>query len=1267
MNSSNKKIELRFEANSYPLETGLRLIEASAGTGKTFALAHLVLRLVTEGKYKLKDLLVITFTEAAASELGARICNRLEAALKGIEALEKKSNYESPDIILKEWLELQATNKSQLHKWKYSLLEALEDLDRADITTIHGFCRRTLRREALANGSPIEPRLEEKGEELINQIAHKYWEQQVLELDAQDVKGLLSAGLSSDQLAASLQKTDNDPSLSLKIEEKSFDSFQPLKEQFKNRQLQLWNIFVENWILEGRELELQLREKAKEWRTLGLEKTTPYSPKPTKNRFDIVNQWINNLLLLQERSKERPSYGEIRNQIILGNYFHPAIFEKVSKLSGLEHSPLLKPGLQKAIADIWDSPAEQVLSHGLRWGIKEIEARRLKSGEMSYGGLITAMDPASNLKNNHDSLEAESHLLAGLRQRYKAVLIDEFQDTDPIQWRILDHAFGKSKGHLLLVVGDPKQAIYKFRGGDLNTYLKVRDQVNRTDVLLDNFRTTARLMEGLNQLMSPGLRRSELEVRCLISHKQEIELAFPKGMHPLQLLELNPANDSSNECSNTLMTKSDLEKQIPSAVANAIVEALEVHKNKLQPSEICILVNRHDQAASIREGLALVGLSSRLVSQGDVLKSDSSQILQRFINCLANPGDSKSLRLLACSALLQWNAKQLAEAESNGEIDRLALRFQDWANRLSSVGLLGCLGELLEGRNLADLSERGRLLGDMQQCAQLVQEAIHQQGLDATNAARWLKRQRLQSDEFLVDNRQPHSDVEENAINVLTVHRSKGLEFKAVVCPYLWQSPPTPNGPLWRLSPEPFWQISLGNLWGEAKKLADQAEASTLQEAERLAYVALTRAKSLLMIVWARGVNQEGNPLTPLLFGPQAMQARMEELTPNRMNKWLKGNNVEISILKANHRKSLKRWKRPSPKGDLRLGPTPKHRLNTSWGRSSYSAWISASFINDENAPSDPSSLEEGREREQQNHLSWLSAKNETNQLPILETFWSKQNPLGQFPRGPTAGECLHRILERIDFSTQLTEVKSIAIIEQELRRAGLESNLLSSIQEGLTRVFNTPLRGPLGSLSLNQLTKVRRIHELSFDMPIAYRGKEIRAEDLVNIFKKDPQSRFAEDYAKQLMNLDFSSKGFFTGSIDLVFTDHKDPSKAQWWVADWKSNWIGKCDSNGKSIECGPFHYNIEAMEQQMILHHYPLQSHLYLLALHRFLQWRLKDYDPEKHLGGYVYVFLRGIPDLEEVKNQPKTNFIPGLIIDSAPIERIKSLDQLLQQGGQ
>ena len=273
----------RFQPNQYPLEAGVRLLEASAGTGKTFALAHLVLRLVTERKLNLKELLVVTFTEAAAAELRERIGRRLNDALQAL-LQSQTNNSDSPptDAVMEEWLTLHGQDPNTRRTIASNLLEALEGLERADITTIHGFCRRSLRRQALQNGTAIEVCLENDSQHLCQEVAYDYWEQQVLALPPDDVSGLLHAGLSADQLSHALSRLDSDCAVRIAGTEGSDDLERPLIDCFNQWLQSSWTVFEAEWNASGHTLETALRDCSTEWRSQGQTDTKPYSPKPKR-------------------------------------------------------------------------------------------------------------------------------------------------------------------------------------------------------------------------------------------------------------------------------------------------------------------------------------------------------------------------------------------------------------------------------------------------------------------------------------------------------------------------------------------------------------------------------------------------------------------------------------------------------------------------------------------------------------------------------------------------------------------------------------------------------------------------------------------------------------------------------------------------------------------------------------------------------------------------------------------------------------------------
>ena len=1255
-----------FDANQYPLDNGVRLIEASAGTGKTFSLAHLVIRLLTEREISIKEILVVSFTKATAAEIKAIISKRILTVLKALENWKIESSGNEFDLVLSEWLDSKILdNKIRIH-WSNLLLESLENIDTADITTIHGFCYRTIKREAIQIGSTILPTIEEDNHQLVRDIANEYWKEQILELNPNHIKGIEKAGFKIDSLIANIIKIDNDPTIRFEINDPKIDTSFSLVSQFDKVLRAYWFEFNQHWLCNGDNYEYYLRDISQKMRDQGITNTKPYSPRPKKDRSEIISNWINSFESIKDHNEKRsvPFYIDIRDQkTLIEDYYHPKNLSELKKKHKIKTLVIFNKEFLDSIVQIWDGPVEIVWKHSLSWCLHAIAKRRSENGVLTNGDLLKALDPQKNDKGeNSTKISSKIALFKKLRERYKVALIDEFQDTDPVQWRFLKHSFGNSAEHLLLMIGDPKQSIYRFRGGDLNTYLQARSEVERIDFLDKNYRTTPTLMDGLNQLMHNGLRRSKLKINSLKPCSKEKSLLLNSNEHPLQLITMENNSSQTNSDESKLTTKSKLEELIPNIVSIYILELLNKASKKVNPKDICILVNNHNQAEKIRSSLSKAGLPSNSISKGDILKREAALILQKFINCLANPGNSNNLRLLACSALIQWSPNELKEAESNGDFDKLACDILAWSQKLEHLGLSACLSELLEVETIAELSLRDRILNDLQQCSQIVQEEMYRQGFDAKGAAKWLARERLSPDRQVPEERHPNSDVDENSISVITIHKSKGLQYEVVICPYLWQAPPPQKGPLWKVSSSQHWQLFHKEGIQSAINIEDTSHKESLEEYERLAYVALTRARKQLVLIWGQSAKQEGNPLANFLFNPKDNFSDMKLLTNERLTEWLISNDIPITIKSFTSNKSLNYWNQKMPPNDLVLGAKPNRKLDKSWGRYSYSSWTTAQQFKNENlieleklTTSNEYNFKETKEQHKVNSTSFkksLSLKNE----------WTEESPLSIFPRGAFAGDCLHKILEKLDFQRSVTCNKTTKLIEEELSRFNMDISLLGSVQETLNQLLNVPLRKELSGLKFKEIIDQNRLHELRFDLPLSPQGLPVNSLNLSEAFKNDPNQKFGGSYAQKIADLKIHSRGFLTGSIDLVFADNKEHSKARWWVADWKSNWI---EAEEQNISCGPHHYNNDAMEKEMICHHYPLQAHLYLVALHRFLQWRLPNYSPEDHLGGYIYVFLRGIPGETLIKRNANNANIPGLFIEKAPVSRITELNEILERG--
>ena len=1237
-------VEEDFLPNAFPLEPGLRLLEASAGTGKTFALAHLSLRLVTEKAIPLRRLLVVTFTDAAAAELRERIGRRLQQALSGLQ----DPGWEPPDAVLAEWLANQRRS-SRAGETVMRLLLALEDLDGADITTIHGFCQRSLQRHALEAQRPPGLTLDSEGDTLLEQVVHCYWQGQVLGLPPHLIRGLSSKGMKPKTLRSLLRTLDSDPGLALDalpeelLVDTSLDAVLP--ELWRQR----WHRFTGEWQRRGPALMEALFAQAREWKEAGLEYSPPYVLKPSGSKScGVVDAFV------ASHGNQAPPYDQVLGQEMFKTFLHPGTFCKLArKADGIGPRPIRLPEspLMEAVGELVDGPAELALLHACHWGRRELARRRQGLGLCSYAELLSGLDPGAEAT-------APTPLLAAVAGRYSAALIDEFQDTDPIQWRILRLAFGGGE-HLLVMVGDPKQAIYRFRGGDLATYLAARAGAQSCYQMRDNRRSTPELIAALNALFRRGLPRSQLAMPLLEAKATR----GGDGQVPMELLWLGRSTTLPSSSEVDLLLPAQMAAYVAQLLANppGLLESTGVRA--LQPDDICFLVGTHTQAEGLRQALQDRGIASRLVSQADVFATPAATALQRLLDALADPADANRLRLLAATPLVGWDAETLLEAPPL-HWSALAAKVQQMVQLWPQQGLLGSLGAVLTPVQTASLAKGGRFLADLQQVAELVQQRVHREQLGPHATSRWLRRRRQAELERVPEAEQTHSDKVRQAVSVVTVHRSKGLEYPVVICPYLWLDGGQGQGEgrRWHPGPDqpPRLDLHRNRSWGVGYLAERDHQEAQEAERERLAYVALTRAMHRLVLAWVPAKNRECNPLFPWLFVNEPVPD-VEEHWPDdtpleawrqRLEEQIAERRLPLRLLDPPALDLAGVPPSPPKEGAILLatGPVPTGSLYRGWARSSYTSWTH-SRASKEGPQLPAEAMEEGRD------ISDPSPEEEAlleAQSPIAEAMaWPALGPWADLPRGAGFGECLHRVLEQIDYGSALPCPAVQAVVIHELRRAGLDECFANPLLAAIEHMLGTPFGGDLGSLRPADLEARGRMNELHFDLSLHH----VRAADLARPFHDHPGGAFGEGYGAALSQLPVNHCGFLTGSIDLVFPT---PGTGQWWVLDWKSNWLGRRDSQGQTVFCGPGDYGTDALQTLMASHHYPLQAHLYLVALHRYLTWRLPTYCPEQHLGGYAYVFVRGTPG--EVGQEVLPGPVPGMFVERPPLERLLALDRAL-----
>ena len=316
---------------------------------------------------------------------------------------------------------------------------------------------------------------------------------------------------------------------------------------------------------------------------------------------------------------------------------------------------------------------------------------------------------------------------------------------------------------------------------------------------------------------------------------------------------------------------------------------------------------------------------------------------------------------------------------------------------------------------------------------------------------------------------------------------------------------------------------------------------------------------------------------------------------------------------------------------------------------SSYSSWIRKENKSDSDS---------NQYKDYYDNVSILNNLKETNldKSKNYPKYLTLANPLSDFPKGTIAGTCLHKIIERFDFQNDNAD-KLLDLIIEELNFFKIDASLALKVREGILRIINVSLGRKLLNKKLIDISSDYILKEFKYNLTLSYSGKNINSNDISKCFLLDQELEFGESYSNKINDLKFLNKGFHSGYIDCVVPIGNKLEDSKWWVIDWKSNFISGRENN----DCLPGNYNYENMKEEMIKHHYPLQSHLYLLALHRLLKWRLKNYEPNLHLGGYVYLFLKGLPDIKLFEKCVEKDISPGVFVGQAPINRINYLDKL------
>jgi exodeoxyribonuclease V beta subunit len=1228
---------LPLNALQFPL-WGSRLIEASAGTGKTWTIAALYVRLVLgHGSDATRfvrplmpaDILVMTFTRAATRELSERIRSRL---LEAARCFRGEAQPRSDDSFLCDLL-ASYTDASMLKQDAWRLSMAAECMDEASVHTIDAWCQRMLRDHAFDSGSLFEEELVADEQALLTQAVQDYWRQQCYSLSPQDLSELLAIWPTVERLQADVKgllgKVPDDAEL-------SSASLADVLTRSKNEHLLQLQALQQTW-----------REHVKVMHSFVLSQDPPKAHGWVGTQFSIsrLTGWLNKLQAWAEGRDASvvpkldmgwtrmtlAGLADMRQDGLASGVAacmspdQTAVFEAFAKLPGTLQQ---LPGL-----------ASPVRRHAALRVAHRLRVLKRQQGTFGFSDLQERLDAA--LQGPH----AES-LRDRIAQQYPVALIDEFQDTAPIQYRIFDAIYqtaNNSPAHAFLMIGDPKQSIYGFRGADIYSYLKARAATEgRHYALSVNYRSTQALVNAVNH----GFVHAEGQ-----QLGGAFQLKAESGHNPLPFVPVQAQGRTEKWVSSagdmpaiTLVHELDMlasgvsRKRFAERCAEQIATWLNDARNgfaqadgtlqRLRPQDIAVLVPTSKEALAVQRALQMRQITSVFLSDKDsVYQSDEARDLVHWLRAVAAPQDAALVRAglaLASVGLPLAELMRLATDDEafDAQVEALRQLRQTW----QSQGVLAMLRQTLHRFGLAArwLAQSGgeRSLTHFLHLAELLQNASSD--LEGEQALiRWLLNQIAentpQSDDQVV-----RLESDADLVKIVTIHASKGLEYPVVCLPFAtrFKGFDAKNQKYVYLPDAEGGRQLVLNISEAAKA---QFEQERLREDLRLLYVAMTRARHALWLGFCAvklgtglSCKTHQSAIGVLLGGPAPREAA-DWLEP--LQHWA-DSGQGIRLVQAPVATAVTALAARDPLPDLQAAPEFRAEFDRSWGIASYSRLtrdlkalptqaMHSNGLSDAGtwAMQAQSMVEGPLALPALSPLHVMRPADDERPMGPGTTAITAASPIWHsFKRGPLTGNWLHQQLDWLSAEGfQLADNPPLmARLQARCERA--HKDAAPALADWLLQVVQHPMPGLERDPNVDQGVALADLTSLRSEMEFWLPAHRIQTRQLDQLC----QTQLMPGVPRPSLQSS-TLHGMLMGFMDLVF-EHR----GRYWVLDYKSNALGNEDAA----------YSTERLQAAMAEHRYDVQAAIYALALHRLLRSRLgASYDPEQHLGGAAYLFLRGI----------------------------------------
>ncbi|WP_088329043.1 exodeoxyribonuclease V subunit beta [Lacimicrobium sp. SS2-24] len=1128
------------DLSGFPL-SGQSLIEASAGTGKTFTIVHLYLRLLIGHQcapLKVDQILVVTFTNAATAELKHRIRSLIHRC--SVDFYAGKSDDSLIQRLIDEVEEpQQAFQRLQL---------ASRQMDEAAIFTIHSFCQRALVQHAFESGERYQQELILDESEHLNLAVKDFWRSEIAPLPAPLLELVLSFW---GEPAALQQKLRPLLSQSVQAEEPDEDP-----QQLFCRYRQCLQQTRDWWLQE---------QVAEQLLQAGLKKNTLLGKGEVIYRLDDFF-----------RSEEVFFSGHKDGWQVLFPHKVQSAATKTSKdLSHLNFGPFEL--LHKLEGELRQALQVSLSLKALAEVRQRLSNNKDQANQLSPDDLLRHLQRALGSRQGAD-------LASAIRNQYPAALIDEFQDTDATQFEIFSTLYPPQGQHCLIMIGDPKQAIYAFRGADIFTYIQAKRLVDeqRRFTLDTNWRSRHELVEGVNHLFAQSrdgflfnrdipfmpVKAADKQARLLVQGQPRAGICFnylatedPKALSVVQ-------SPLVQDCVNQIAGLLQLAEQ-----GEAVIQAKD-QQRPLQPGDCAVLVRDKIEADMIRTGLRKANIDSVFLVRRSVFSTQLARDLYILLKAIHNPADERLVKAAMLTEMVGLDAAQFEQwLLDELRWQDLLWQFFHWQKLWQRQGIASALAQMLDSLeiqvSLMRRFEDGmRQLTDLRHLLELLQQQ-EQQHRGESQLLRWYHQILLEPDDNH-EAQQLRLETDDKLVQIVTMHASKGLEYPLVFIPFACKYSATKEA-LYH-DDENRLRVDFTN----ADSALERAAYERLAEDIRLFYVALTRAEHYCSLgVWHpnTGGNTKASGLLQTALGNLVIggtENLHSTILADKLDALADGVNIQYRLIEPS-----------SPVSLNRQANQQEQQLSCAVaGNSHYQRWRLTSY----------SAISQQQDK--------LPAPGYDEApitvMPPLPEMHSEQDNRFSFPRGARPGSFLHDVLEH---ALQPDSPPLAELVEAQAMRYGIESRWWPVVSSWLSDAMQTPFVE--AGLCLNNLEQL--LAEMEFHLPV----NQIKASAfnaVLNRYRSDLNAHY-----------DFETlNGALKGYVDLIFM-----YQGKVYVADYKSNHLGDSFAD----------YNTEAMGRAMQEHDYELQAILYSLALHRWLQSRLEDYDYDRHVGGACYLFLRGM----------------------------------------